>query len=101
MVIKCIFGSQILTRNEVVNFVTHSVVTAYQDWTSEMIKTVFTPKTKSTISTITTAQHAFYVSDIDDLPIPIKKDLFDELLDKDVQKGLCHCLTFSYILYVN
>ncbi|KAI0207295.1 Ubiquitin thioesterase zranb1-B [Lamellibrachia satsuma] len=27
-------------------------------------------------------------ADIDDLPIPIKKDLFDELLDKDVQKEL-------------
>ena len=28
-----------------------------------------------------------FVSDVDDLPMPIKKDLFDELLDKDVQKG--------------
>ena len=98
--IKCIFGPQILTRHEVVNFAAHSlgmpysVITADQECRTEMVKAVVTPEITSTISIITTTQYTSYVSDIDDLPIPIKKDLFDELLDKDVQKGLCHCLTF-------
>ena len=38
----------------------------------------------------------FIVSDIEDLPRPIQKQLFDELLDRDVQKG-----EYMYFLYNN
>ena len=41
------------------------------------------------------------LSEIEDLPHPIQKQLFDELLDRDVQKGKCRLDTiFCRAIYI-